>query len=95
MPTQKSGNYYEHEDPTPPQVTTKLDHCYILQKCLDFDEELGGCIREDDNYLKKNFDIFFIGCRQIKGLTSQIKQNQDQRNNIRRKNGTTPHLTTP
>ena len=78
---------YPEADPSqPPQVTIKLNYKYILEKCLDYDLELGGNIRyEDDD--EGGSDPFFKSTHEIKKITQDIKQTQDQRNAIRKKYG--------
>jgi hypothetical protein len=76
----------EVQDPNKPrQLTQKLDYKYILEKCLEYDEELGGEMRGPK--IKGPSDNFFQGTHEIRKLTKIIKSDQDKRNKIRKKYG--------
>jgi hypothetical protein len=67
----------EVQDPNKPrQLTQKLDYKYILEKCLEYDEELGGEMRGPK--IKGPSDNFFQGTHEIRKLTKIIKADQDE-----------------
>lgn len=64
----------------------KFNPDYILDKLYDFDEILGGRIREEEKEKEKQ-DKFFVEQDEIMKILNEIKKNQAERNKVRLNEG--------